>query len=45
MKRIDLPPVIIPLVKLELLALEPSGWPQALEVDTDIDFGLEETAA
>ncbi len=28
---IDLPPVIIPLVKLELLSLARAGWPWALE--------------
>jgi len=31
---IDLPPVIIPLVELELLSLARAGWLQALEVGT-----------
>jgi hypothetical protein len=36
----DLPTVIIPLVKVELLTLVQAERPPELEVDTDIDFGL-----
>jgi hypothetical protein len=35
---VDLPPIIVPLVKLESPALELAGQPQGLEVDTSESY-------
>ncbi len=36
----DLPPVVVPLVKIELLSLTRAEWPRKLEGDTNTDFVL-----